>query len=117
MMSIIKSSPLASPCSRRASTVNDQYLSRHMEVVASPVYDHFSNLCRENGVSVVRAHNQGPRQFDLNATLIVDQQRPKYSMTYLEQWFTMRTFGMPCKLQLLAAHLWRNVILKACLEQ
>mmetsp|Transcript_22255 Transcript_22255/g.50826 ORF Transcript_22255/g.50826 Transcript_22255/m.50826 type:complete len:1391 (+) Transcript_22255:30-4202(+) len=65
-------------------------VKRISKVVASPVYDHFSNLCRENGVSVVRAHNQGPRQFDLNATLIVDQQRPKYSMTYLEQWFTMR---------------------------
>jgi len=69
-------------------------VKRLSKVVSSPVYDHFSNLCRENGISIVRAHDQVQRQFDMNTLLIAEQQKPQYSMLYLEGWFGMRMSHM-----------------------
>eukprot|EP00445_Apocalathium_hangoei_P002057 CAMPEP_0203856682 /NCGR_PEP_ID=MMETSP0359-20131031/10315_1 /ASSEMBLY_ACC=CAM_ASM_000338 /TAXON_ID=268821 /ORGANISM="Scrippsiella Hangoei, Strain SHTV-5" /LENGTH=1434 /DNA_ID=CAMNT_0050773321 /DNA_START=31 /DNA_END=4335 /DNA_ORIENTATION=+ len=62
-------------------------IKRISKVTSSPVYDHFNNLTRENAVSIVRAHQQVERECARNAKLVADQQRPEYSMLYVEQWF------------------------------
>eukprot|EP00927_Polykrikos_kofoidii_P086092 TRINITY_DN9546_c1_g1_i1.p1 TRINITY_DN9546_c1_g1~~TRINITY_DN9546_c1_g1_i1.p1 ORF type:complete len:1386 (-),score=178.73 TRINITY_DN9546_c1_g1_i1:1016-5173(-) len=64
-------------------------LKRISKVSSSPVYDHFCNLCRENGLPIVRAHGQVKRECATNDRLVAEQQRPEYCMEYVELWFCM----------------------------
>jgi len=78
-------------------------LKRISKVTSSPVYDHFNNLCRENAVSIVRAHYQVDRECRINSRLISEQQRPEYSMMYVEMWFCMCSENLGCVLIFLVA--------------
>eukprot|EP00929_Paragymnodinium_shiwhaense_P073107 TRINITY_DN37162_c0_g1_i1.p1 TRINITY_DN37162_c0_g1~~TRINITY_DN37162_c0_g1_i1.p1 ORF type:complete len:1471 (-),score=333.19 TRINITY_DN37162_c0_g1_i1:289-4701(-) len=71
-------------------------LKRLTKTTSSPVYDHFNNLCRENAITIVRAHKQVERQCRLNERLLSEQQRPEYSLNYAEKWFSMRVAHLGC---------------------
>mmetsp|Transcript_141830 Transcript_141830/g.440969 ORF Transcript_141830/g.440969 Transcript_141830/m.440969 type:complete len:592 (-) Transcript_141830:178-1953(-) len=78
-------------------------MKRLSKVMSSPVYDHFSNLCRENGISTVRALCQVENQCRINNGRVVDQQRTEYSQLYMELWFSMRMSHLGCALVLSVA--------------
>lgn len=78
-------------------------LKRISKVLSSPVYDHFNNLCRENAISIVRAHHQVDRQCHVNNCLTVNQLLPEYSQMYAENWFSMRMDHLSCMLVLMVA--------------
>ncbi|CAE8630476.1 unnamed protein product [Polarella glacialis] len=78
-------------------------LKRISKVLSSPVYDHFSNLCRENAITVVRAHHQVEQQCIASDRYIVEQQRPEYTQTYMEFWFCMRVEHLGCVLVFLVS--------------
>lgn len=64
-------------------------LKRISKVSASPVYDHFNNLSRENAISIIRSHHQIQQECCRNNELVAEQQRPEYNIIYAEHWFGM----------------------------
>lgn len=64
-------------------------LKRIEKTTSSPVYDHFSNICRENGCAVVRAHAQVEQQCQRNSKLLSMEMRPNYSTMFAEKWFAV----------------------------
>mmetsp|Transcript_90270 Transcript_90270/g.264058 ORF Transcript_90270/g.264058 Transcript_90270/m.264058 type:complete len:1427 (+) Transcript_90270:51-4331(+) len=63
---------------------------RLSKISPSPVYDHFSNLCRENGLSVVRAFHEIPNQLQVSNRLIAQQMRCPMTSWYIMQWYYQR---------------------------
>mmetsp|Transcript_88228 Transcript_88228/g.175269 ORF Transcript_88228/g.175269 Transcript_88228/m.175269 type:complete len:1386 (-) Transcript_88228:154-4311(-) len=65
-------------------------LRRLAKTTASPVYDHFSNLYRENGISVVRAFHEVDNQVLRSNQLIAWQMRSPMTTWYVESWYYQR---------------------------
>nr|QCO69321.1 ABCC1 [Prorocentrum lima] len=65
-------------------------IKRIEKTSSSPVYNHFSSLCRENGISTVRAFHQVRQQCAISNGLVAEQQRPLYAETYVAAWLAMR---------------------------
>lgn len=67
---------------------------RLSKITNSPVFDHFSNLCRENGLSVVRAFHEIPNQLRRSNRLIAAQMRCPMTRWYVMQWYYQRVEPM-----------------------
>merc|ERR1719277_1531376 len=67
---------------------------RLSKISQSPVFDHFSNLCRENGLSVVRAFHEIPNQLQRSNKLIAAQMRCPMTRWYVMQWYYQRVEPM-----------------------
>jgi len=78
-------------------------LKRISKVTSSPVYDHFNSLGSENAVSLVRAHHQVTQECRRSDRLLAEQQRPEYSLIYVELWFCNCVETLGCVLVFLVA--------------
>lgn len=63
---------------------------RLSKVYWSPVYDQFNGICRENGLSVVRAFHALPGQMQHNNHLLAQQMRCPLTRIYVEMWYYQR---------------------------
>jgi len=62
-------------------------IKRLSKTTASPVYDLFGNVCRENGLSVIRAFQKGQSMTKLSNSFMSDQVRCELTENYVEKWY------------------------------
>jgi ABC-type multidrug transport system fused ATPase/permease subunit len=65
-------------------------LRRLIKVCQSPMYDHFSSMCQENGLSSVRSFHNLEHQVKLFQGLVANRMRALLTNWFIENWYYQR---------------------------